>query len=111
VRVRNKQCAVCPWKVGTDPNDIPNGYCATKHANLSDTIADEGIESLNHRRAMACHEHDAADEVPCVGWVAHQLGPGNNIGLRMLARDGRFNNLEVEGPQHARFEDTLPTDQ
>ena len=40
--VRTKQCAKCPWKVSTDPHDIPGGYCEIKHANLSNTIANEG---------------------------------------------------------------------
>lgn len=29
------QCAKCPWKVTTDPFDIPDGYCPTKHAALA----------------------------------------------------------------------------
>jgi len=39
--------------------------------------------------------------------VANQLGPGNNIALRMLARDGRFSKLETVGEQHETFEGTL----
>jgi hypothetical protein len=44
-----------------------------------------------------------------VGWLAHQLGPGNNIALRLAVMAGRIDgNVETVGPQHERFEDTLP---
>ena len=29
---RLKQCAKCPWKVSTDPHDIPN-FCCSAHAS------------------------------------------------------------------------------
>jgi hypothetical protein len=38
---RTIQCAKCPWKVDTDPYEIPDGYCEIKHKNLQDTIANE----------------------------------------------------------------------
>lgn len=37
-----RQCKKCPWKVSTDPYDIPNGYCPDKHAKLSSTVAEPG---------------------------------------------------------------------
>ena len=83
-----KQCAKCPWKVAADPHDIPNGYCETKHANLKETIADPGawLGVSPTLRVMACHE---THKDPCVGWLAHQLGPGNNIQLRLSVIQGR----------------------
>lgn len=36
---RTIQCAKCPWKVSTNPNEIPDGYCETKHKVLEETIA------------------------------------------------------------------------
>jgi hypothetical protein len=58
---------------------------------------------------MACHETKAGKELPCVGWLVHQLGPGNNIGLRLAAMSGRIDaNVKTVGPQHECFEDTLP---
>lgn len=39
---RVRQCGKCPWKVSTDPHDIPHGYCEKKHANLASTIAEPG---------------------------------------------------------------------
>jgi hypothetical protein len=57
---------------------------------------------------MACHESAVGKERECVGWVLNQLGPGNNIGLRIRAMDGRYNDFRAAGPQRERFEDTLP---
>lgn len=108
--VRKKQCKACPWKVSTVPErDIPGGYCDAKHRALHTTIASPGAFNAGPSlAAMACHESPVGREQMCTGWVSHQLGPGNNIALRMLAMDGRFADLELDGPQHERFEDTLP---
>jgi len=94
-----------------DPHDIPNGYCEVKHANLKSTIAEPGdISRLGKSlHLMACHESNApGQERECVGWVSNQLGPGNNIALRMAALDGRYKKLKLVGEQHETFEDTLP---
>ncbi len=103
-----RQCSACPWKVSTKPaQDIPNGYCETKHRNLKDTIAEPGaVRSLSGLKLMACHEtHKKA----CVGWLVNQLGPGNNIALRLACmRDRKMADVETVGKQHATFEDTLP---
>jgi Family of unknown function (DUF6283) len=107
--VRNTQCKACPWRKSTKPaKDIPGGYCARKHVGLAGTIAAPGVLSAEPLRVMACHESPVGREQPCAGWVIHQLGPGNNIALRILARDGRFARVRVDGPQHERLEDTLP---
>lgn len=109
--VRTNQCKACPWKTSTVPErDIPGGYSETKHRNLKRTIAKPAhLGGLNAKvPMMACHESPPGDEQPCVGWVMNQLGPGNNIALRMLAMDGRFKDIRTDGPQHAYFEDTLP---
>jgi hypothetical protein len=102
-----KQCKKCPWRVGVNPFDIPNGYCPTKHANLSSTIAEPGALVLDGPlRMMACHEtHDT----PCVGWVVNQLGEGNNIPLRLAVLLGSVSgNVRTIGKQHATLEETLP---
>lgn len=105
---RTKQCEKCPWKKNTDPNEIPNGYSKKKHENLKNTIADEGIFRTT-LRAMSCHESRPKDESPyCIGWLMNQLGPGNNIGLRMRMLDFDLSEVEFMGEQHERFEDTLP---
>lgn len=92
-----------------NPRDIPGGYCETKHKNLRETIAEQGSCGLNGIRMMACHESPPGKEQACVGWLNHQLGVGNNIGLRLLAIKRKVpTDYELDGPQHIRFEDTLP---
>jgi uncharacterized protein DUF6283 len=106
-----RQCQKCPWKKGVDPNDIPNGYCSARHENLDKTIAEPGVLPVRGTplRLMACHETMPGKELACVGWLEHQLGPGNNLGLRMAVITGRVDgNIRTVGPQHERFEDTLP---
>jgi len=29
------QCLKCPWKVKTNPHEIPDGYCEIKHESFS----------------------------------------------------------------------------
>lgn len=105
-----KQCAKCPWRKDVDPNDIPNGYCVKKHAALKDTIARPGALNIGGTlRMMACHESMPGKEIACAGWLANQLGPGNNIGLRMAAmRDRKLYDFKLVGEQHETLEDTLP---
>lgn len=106
-----KQCAKCPWKTSTDPHDIPGGYCETKHANLSSTIATPGDfrTITGGLRIMTCHEAPVGKELPCVGWFVHQLGEGNNLGLRMAVIQRTVDgNVEPVGEQHECLEDTLP---
>ncbi|RWR30531.1 hypothetical protein D2T29_12735 [Sinirhodobacter populi] len=113
---RLRQCAKCPWKVSTDPHDIPNGYSATLHQSLAGTIAENNPEGnlaaalgMAPLKTMACHEHPPGQEVHCVGWLMNQLGPGNNIALRVLALScENIAQVKLDGQQHQRFEDTLP---
>jgi len=106
---RTRQCKKCPWRKDVDPNEIPNGYCPTKHANLESTIAKPGVIRLDTIVMMACHETKVGAESPCVGWLANQLGPGNNIGLRLWAmRELKNKKLTLIGKQHETFKDTLP---
>lgn len=109
---RTRQCAKCPWRVDVDPFDIPNGYDVDKHKKLEGTIAKgNGLASLFSRdlHIMACHEtHDAH----CIGWLMNQVGPANNIGLRIHMMDcTNASDIQLAGEQHERFEDTLPTEQ
>lgn len=109
-----RQCAKCPWKKSTNPYDIPGGYDLSKHKNLKATCL-SGIESLHvltgHGvvRQMACHESAPGDEFYCVGWLAHQLGRGNNLAVRLMVARGQISaDYELVGEQHECFEDTLP---
>lgn len=108
---KRRQCKQCPWKVGSNPHDIPNGYEVEKHRALKRTIAEPGALNLGPEiRVMACHESKVGADTVCVGWLAHQLGPGNNIALRLLMMRGKLPAFELVGEQHERFEDTLPED-
>ena len=104
------QCAKCPWRKDVSPHEIPNGYCVEKHKALADTIAkpcDLSSLSAGPMRVMACHE---TQDAHCVGWLVNQLGPGNNLALRMHVRNcENISKLSLVGEQHERFEDTLPT--
>ena len=113
---RTRQCKSCPWRVDVDPRNIPNGYDETMHRELVETIAVPGdIESVLSGTAslwsMSCHEHAPGAEAHCVGWLANQLGRGNNIALRLAMMDcENVHELRTVGEQHERFEDTLPSD-
>lgn len=103
---RTVQCIKCPWRVDTDPHEIPNGYCVDRHRALSKTIAVPGDMRGTGGSVMACHEsHDAH----CIGWLMNQVGPGNNIPMRirmMTCENAR--KIRLRGEQHQTFEDTLP---
>jgi len=109
---RTVQCAKCPWRVDTDPHEIPDGYCTTKHAALSKTIARKGELNIGGAlMIMACHHSKDTGENAehCVGWLHNQLGVGNNIGLRIsMMNCENVKDLKLNGEQHERFEDTLP---
>jgi hypothetical protein len=105
---RTVQCGKCPWRKDVDPYDIPNGYDVEKHRALKSTISDGGLGSVFSSRmhVMACHE---SHKDYCLGWLMNQLGPGNNIALRMRmssCENGR--DIRLIGEQHETFEDTLP---
>jgi hypothetical protein len=106
---RTTQCAKCPWIKGVDPHDIPNGYSLERHLSLRSTIAnrDDPMDTLNQPRpSMACHEFE---ETHCIGWLVNQIGPGNNIELRLRMRDcENATAVRLRGEQHASFDDTLP---
>lgn len=101
------QCKACPWRKDVVPErDIPNGYCETKHRALKGTIS-EGFH-LGPLRVMACHESPVGAEAFCVGWLENQLGPGNNLSLRLAVIKGMVPEFRTVGEQHETFEDTLP---
>lgn len=104
---RTAQCEKCPWRKATNPREIPNGYTEERHRALEQTIA-QGID-LDFSaplKIMACHE---MEETHCIGWLVHQLGPGNNIRMR-IAMMGCTNarKIRLRGPQHSTFQATLP---
>lgn len=104
-----RQCADCPWKKTADPRKI-RGYSVGLHKGLATTIAEPGALIGGSLRVFVCHKtHD----LPCAGWLVNQLGPGNNIPLRLACSAhqgaGRIDaNVETVGEQHETFEDTMP---
>ena len=85
------QCPSCPWRVDCVPiRDIPN-YVPDLHCQLDKTIR-SGLETLfqQERHIMACHYSKPGEEFPCAGWLANQLGPGNNLGVRLLVMTGKM---------------------
>lgn len=105
-----RQCKKCPWRQDVDARTIPNGYDRAKHKKLRATIAAPGALDFGPElRLMACHQSPVGRERPCVGWLDHQLTAGNNIALRLAVFRKRIcADYALVGPQHARFEDTLP---
>ena len=106
--LRNKQCAKCPWKKSTNPYDIPDGYSLKAHKKLKSTISAGFNVGCTELRLMACHESPIGKETHCVGWLMNQLGPGNNIALRLEMRNYDLSQVQLDGEQHETFEDTLP---
>lgn len=100
------QCQKCPWKKRADPHKI-KGYVEEKHHCLRKTISDGGV-NLGPQHAMACHESEVGKEDYCIGWLMNQLGPGNNIGLRLKMMGYDLKKVRTVGPQHETFEQTLP---
>lgn len=57
-------------------------------------------------KVMACHEEH---EAHCIGWLVNQVGPGNNIALRLRLRDcTNADKIRLCGEQHETFDATLP---
>lgn len=110
--VKRRQCAKCPWKVSTNPHEIPNGYNVDQHRGLTNTIANPGEPRFSSElRLMACHETKVGKELPCVGWLDNQINEGNNLRLRLAVIEGRYStDYELDGEQHASLEDTFPSD-
>lgn len=108
-----QQCKTCPWREGASTARIPR-YDRAKHEALADTIAEPATLAPLARgglRIMACHYSTDTAEIPCVGWVAHQLGRGNNLALRLYAvRHPEIANVRTVGPQRERFEQTFASD-
>ena len=110
---RVRQCAKCPWKVSTNPDEIPGGYSRQLHRDLKSTIAPPGLPRLGgDLRIFACHESPVGEEAHCIGWLMNQMGPGNNIALRLAMRNcTNLGQVKLDGPQHTTFEDTLPDEE
>lgn len=100
-----KQCVTCPWCVDVIPSrDVPNwdpGIYERMGASLR-----TGFESISEkvRVVMECHNGKRGANRPCAGWLYHQLGVGNNFGVRMRVADGHLPAPKVIGEQHEDLE-------
>jgi hypothetical protein len=104
-----RQCRSCPWKVDCDPErDIPNGYSRDLHEGLRRTIAQDTRVYVERLNIMACHYSEIGSEIPCAGWLHNQIGPGNNIPVRLAVMRGTLPFPEIDGEQHETFDETLP---
>lgn len=74
-------CATCPWRVGSDPADIPR-FCITKARNLRHTVG----PGDGFRTVMACHGSVDDGETPCIGYVA--VEGYSNLNVRIMALRG-----------------------
>lgn len=109
---RTVQCQKCPWRTDVNAHDIPNGYDLDRHRALSRTIASvsDPLSTLTTpTNVMACHETDPGQETHCVGWLVNQIGPGNNIGLRIqMLSCQNVEKIRTVGTQRESFENTIP---
>jgi hypothetical protein len=105
-----RQCPTCPWRVDCEPlTDIPN-YVPELHHKLDHTIAEPGsLCGLGAKtmHVMACHYSKPGEEFACAGWLHNQLGPGNNIAVRLRVITGDMPVPVVDGEQYETFEETL----
>lgn len=104
-----RQCKSCPWKAGASVDDIPR-YSRAKHRSLASTIAEPGSFAGigGGMQMMQCHGSTDAAPMVCVGWLAHQIGPGNNLALRLrVATTPSLRDFVVDGPQRETFAETF----
>lgn len=96
-----KQCKTCPWRVAVDPaRDVPD-YDEGIYERMRATLR-TGLDSMfeKSRVVMECHNGRPGADRACAGWLHHQLGIGNNIGVRMSIATGRLPMPRVVGDQH-----------
>lgn len=105
---RTVQCRHCPFKKSSRLEDIP-GYNAEMHQGLAATIAVEGQMTIGATlNIMACHHSKPGHDDPCIGWLYNQLGPGNNIPLRLKMLSCRnAKDIKVVGEQVEVFQETF----
>jgi hypothetical protein len=99
------QCATCPWRVGIKPSrDVPDfdpGIYDRMRSSLR-----EGVASMAEKKriVMECHNGKRGANRPCAGWLHHQLGVGNNLGVRLAVITERMPTPKVFGEQHEDLE-------
>lgn len=107
-----KQCGNCPWKKSTKLEDIDckEGFDMDYYESVRDDYVACHDFDRSHKN-MGCHKFPN-DSQPCIGWLLHEAGPGNNIGIRlMLSCVDNANELETFGPQHKSIKDFFKTEE
>lgn len=100
-----KQCKTCPWRVDVVPSrDVPD-YDPGIYDRMRTSLR-TGLESMSEktRMVMECHNGKRGANRACAGWLHHQLGVGNNIGVRLSVHAGRLPIPKVVGEQHEDLE-------
>jgi hypothetical protein len=81
------------------------------HKKLAETIADEtgNISKIGKSPPiMGCHYSSGENQIMCAGWLANQLGPGNNFPLRIwFSRNYPQDEIVLCGKQRDCFEETF----
>jgi hypothetical protein len=78
-------CATCPWRVASDPADIP-GFSIQMARDLRSTVG----EGDGFRQVMACHYSGLGAEapmMPCRGYLARHGWSNINVRI-MVSRHG-----------------------
>ena len=100
-----KQCAKCPWKVSTDPYEIPDGYDVKKHRDLEGTIANPGDPTARHRpTANRAAQEPRTARIHAENSSRQNSGPdfGNRF-VRLLASRCKNPGLSRVGAKQNRF--------
>ena len=100
-----KQCKTCPWRVAVKPSrDVPD-YDPGIYERMQSTLR-SGIDAMFERVrvVMECHNGKRGAKRACAGWLHHQIGIGNNLGVRLSVMTGRLPVPKVSGPQHETFD-------
>jgi hypothetical protein len=104
MRKTARQCVSCPWRVEVIPaRDVPD-YDPGIYARMRATLR-SGLGSMQGTRiVMECHNGKRQDRA-CAGWLHHQIGVGNNLGVRIAVACGRLPAPKVIGEQHETLDD------
>lgn len=103
------QCQTCPWRADVDPRNIPGGYGHVIAELLAEHTPSGPASLASTLHIATCHEKPERAKLPCVGWLVHQLGAGNNLALRLRVIHGCIDgNVRTVGPQRDLCRELLP---
>lgn len=88
-------------KPSRDVPDYDPGIYDRMRASLRTGI--ETVTAATHL-IMECHNGKRGANRPCAGWLHHQIGIGNNLGMRLKVMTGRLPVPKISGDQHEDLE-------